>query len=78
MSWIPLATGIVVLGIYGSGDAQTDVLAHITGFAAGWLIGRTITIFRRNSRSEAGINEVTRAILACMVPLLAWLWALWT
>jgi membrane associated rhomboid family serine protease len=78
VSWIPLATGVVVLGIYGSGDAQTDVLAHITGFAAGWLIGRTITIFRRNSRSEAGINEVTRAILACMVPLLAWLWALWT
>jgi membrane associated rhomboid family serine protease len=78
VSWIPLATGIVVLGIYGSGDAQTDVLAHITGFFAGWLIGRTITIFRRNSGSGAGINEVTRTILACMVPLLAWLWALWT
>ncbi|RKX35778.1 MAG: hypothetical protein DRP71_02570 [Verrucomicrobia bacterium] len=78
MSWVPLATGIVVLGIYGSGDAQTDVLAHLTGFATGWLTGRTITLFRRNSGTGPGINEATRAILACMIPLLAWLWALWS
>ena len=78
MSWVPLATGIAVLGIYGSGDAQTDVLAHLTGFVAGWLIGRTITLFRRTAGGAPGINEATRAILACMVPLLAWLWALWT
>jgi rhomboid protease GluP len=78
MSWVPLATGIVVLGIYGSGGAQTDVLAHVTGFAAGWLIGRTITRFRRTSGNGPGINEATRSILTCMIPLLAWLWALWT
>lgn len=77
-SWVPLATGIVVLGIFGSGGPQTDVLAHITGFVAGWLIGRAITLFRRNSGTGPGINEVTRAILACMIPLLAWLWALWS
>jgi rhomboid protease GluP len=78
MSWIPLATGIVVLGIYGSGDNQTDVLAHLAGFVAGWMIGRVITLFGQNSASRSDINEATRAILACMIPLLAWLWALWT
>ena len=78
MGWVPLATGIVVLGIYGSGGAQTDVLAHLTGFSAGWLIGRTITLFRRTSAAGPGINEATRSILTCMIPLLAWLWALWT
>jgi rhomboid protease GluP len=77
MRWVPLATGIVVLGIYGSGGAQTDVIAHVTGFAAGWLIGRAITLFRRKSGSGPGINEATRSMLTCMIPLLAWLWALW-
>ena len=77
-SWVPLATGIVVLGIFGSGDIQTDVLAHLTGFVAGWLIGRAIPLFRRLSTAGPGLNETTRTILACMIPMLAWLWALWT
>jgi membrane associated rhomboid family serine protease len=78
MRWVPLATGIAVLGIYGSGGAQTDVIAHATGFAAGWLIGRAITLFRPASGPGPAINDATRSILTCMVPLLAWLWALWS
>jgi len=77
MSWIPLATGMVILGIYGSGDIQTDVLAHLTGFAAGWLTGRAIPLPGKTSGAKTTTNEVSRTILACMIPLLAWLWALW-
>ncbi|HVS52131.1 MAG TPA: rhomboid family intramembrane serine protease [Opitutaceae bacterium] len=36
---IPLAAGLAVLGLYGAGGMQVDVLAHATGFAAGLLLG---------------------------------------
>lgn len=37
--FIPLATGLVVLGLYGAGEARVDVPAHLTGFAAGLVVG---------------------------------------
>jgi rhomboid protease GluP len=37
--FIPLATGLVVLGLYGAGGARVDVPAHLTGFAAGLVLG---------------------------------------
>lgn len=37
--FVPLAAGLTVLGLYGAGDGRhVDVLAHLTGFAAG-LVG---------------------------------------
>ncbi len=32
---IPAAAGFAVLGLYGAGDANTDVLAHVAGFLCG-------------------------------------------
>jgi membrane associated rhomboid family serine protease len=37
--FVPLAAGLTVLGLYGAGGVRIDVLAHITGFAAGLLLG---------------------------------------
>ena len=34
----PLASGLVVLGLYGAGEVHVDVLAHATGFASGVLL----------------------------------------
>lgn len=34
----PLASGAVVLGLYGAGEFHVDVLAHATGFTAGLLL----------------------------------------
>lgn len=36
---IPLLSGLVVLGLFGAGEARVDVLAHATGFLAGLLLG---------------------------------------
>lgn len=36
---LPLASGLVVLGLFGAGGMQVDVLAHATGFAAGLILG---------------------------------------
>lgn len=37
--FVPLAAGITVLGLYGAGGVEIDVLAHTTGFAAGLGLG---------------------------------------
>jgi rhomboid protease GluP len=38
-SWAPLVAGIALLGITGAGGENTDVFAHLSGFAAGALLG---------------------------------------
>lgn len=73
--WLPLATGIVVLGLYGAGEARTDVLAHVCGFIAGWGIGRMRVLLNRRVPPKA-VHESTRLFLVCLCPVLAWLWAL--
>jgi rhomboid protease GluP len=37
--WSPLIAGVMLLGLIGSGGENTDVLAHLTGFACGALLG---------------------------------------
>jgi membrane associated rhomboid family serine protease len=37
--FVPLASGLAVLGLYGAGGVEIDVLAHATGFAAGLALG---------------------------------------
>ncbi len=36
---VPLAAGLAVLGLFGAGGVNIDVLAHATGFAAGLIMG---------------------------------------
>jgi membrane associated rhomboid family serine protease len=36
---LPLLAGGSLLALYGSGGLQTDVVAHVTGFSAGLLLG---------------------------------------
>jgi membrane associated rhomboid family serine protease len=37
--FVPLASGLVLLGLYGAGDWQVDVVAHAAGFGAGLAAG---------------------------------------
>jgi rhomboid protease GluP len=39
--WAPLITGIMLLALLGSGGENTDVLAHLTGFFCGAVLGAT-------------------------------------
>jgi rhomboid protease GluP len=36
---VPLAAGIIVLGLFGAGGVNIDVLAHATGFGSGLVTG---------------------------------------
>lgn len=36
---VPFAAGVAVLGLFGAGGVQIDVLAHATGFTAGLALG---------------------------------------
>jgi membrane associated rhomboid family serine protease len=45
--FLPFATGLTVLALYGSGGPEVDVLAHITGFGAGVLLGLIATAAKR-------------------------------
>jgi membrane associated rhomboid family serine protease len=37
--FVPLAAGVALLGLFGTGGIRTDVMAHVTGFAAGLVFG---------------------------------------
>jgi rhomboid protease GluP len=37
--FVPVATGLIVLALYGAGGQQVDVIAHATGFCAGLVLG---------------------------------------
>ena len=37
--FVPIAAGLTVLALYGAGGAPVDVLAHLTGFVAGAVLG---------------------------------------
>ncbi len=37
--WSPLVAGVLLLALIGVGGERTDVLAHLTGFIAGTMIG---------------------------------------
>lgn len=38
--WSPLIGGVLLFAFTGLGDERTDVVAHVTGFLAGLLVGR--------------------------------------
>jgi hypothetical protein len=45
--WTPVVGAIVLLAWLGTGDERTDIVAHLTGFLAGFalgaLLGRVVT-----------------------------------
>ncbi len=41
--FVPSAAGLTVLALYGAGGPLVDVLAHVTGFGAGLLLGLIAT-----------------------------------
>jgi len=74
-SWAPLIAGIALLGITGAGGENTDVFAHLSGFAAGALLGvahghvRTPFLDRRLGQFIAGALTVATVIAAWALAL---------
>ena len=54
---IPMAGGFALLGFYGFGTGNTDVMAHVLGYAVGMPLG-FVAGWIRIMRGEAGRAEV--------------------
>ncbi|MEK7952180.1 rhomboid family intramembrane serine protease [Luteolibacter soli] len=54
---VPLLTGLIVLGWYGSGGdgpdaARTDVAGHVAGWTGGFLLGAAVQKFERTKSTD--------------------------
>lgn len=70
----PIVGGIALLAYTGTGNANTDVGAHLSGFVCGFLAGVVMTTIYRYVPNE----NVQRAsgLLAMAIVIIAWLFAL--
>lgn len=73
--WGPLAAGVMLLAYLGVGGERTDVLAHVTGFAAGILGGLGLAALRGRVPTGPGA-QLAYAVAAVAILVLAWLTAL--
>lgn len=73
--WSPLIGGVLLLAFTGVGGERTDVLAHVTGFVAGLLIGWAGSrlpdrwLASRWVQSAAGVAAITLIAVAWIVGL---------
>jgi rhomboid protease GluP len=73
--WAPIVGGLWVLAWLGTGDAQTDVVAHLTGFVAGFLLGSVIGRISPTAERD-GFLQGLAGLLAMAVVVGAWFLAL--
>jgi rhomboid protease GluP len=71
--WAPLIAAVALLAFTGSGGERTDVLAHLTGFAAGALIG-LLHALPSTRRVFVAIPQIGSGIIACAIVIGAWVW----
>lgn len=70
----PIVGGLALLAYTGTGDANTDVGAHLSGFVCGFLAGILLTTIYRYVPNE--IVQRVSGILAVSIVAIAWLFAL--
>jgi membrane associated rhomboid family serine protease len=70
----PIVGGIALLAYTGTGDANTDVGAHLSGFVCGFLAGMLLTRLYRFVPND-NVQRVS-GILAIAIVVIAWLFAL--
>ncbi len=69
--WAPIVAGLFLLAFTGSGGENTDVLAHVTGFAAGATAGAVHATWR----VRRGIVSQALSAVACLAVIAA-AWAM--
>lgn len=69
--WSPLVGGILLLAMIGLGGERTDVGAHVTGFAGGFLAGWLTSWFGKAWRENRQVQLLAGLVAAAFV-LLAW------
>jgi len=73
--WVPLAGGVALLAFLGMSGEQTDILAHVAGFAAGCLFGLAFGALEAR-RLLAPWHRHALGIAAALLFCLAWTLAL--
>ncbi|MBS0580056.1 MAG: rhomboid family intramembrane serine protease [Proteobacteria bacterium] len=75
--WGPLVAGVILLGWTGSGEegGQTDLVAHVAGFAVGAILGATLALPAVRARMARVPQWLSGAVALASV-LLAWCCAL--
>ena len=69
--WVPMACGLALLGVLGSGGVDVDIMAHLFGFFCGILLGALYGLLVRNP--PANIFQWLSA--AGMAVIVFFLWA---
>ena len=67
----PLVSGLVLLAYLGTGDARTDIVAHLTGFAWGMAGGLAAGFWPAITRL-AESRQLRLGVVACAAVVLAW------
>lgn len=71
----PLIAGVMLLGFLGAGGERTDVVAHVTGFMSGCLLGALLGKTPERYFESRALQFAAGA-LALIAVVLAWLLAL--
>ncbi len=70
----PIVGGIALLAYTGTGDANTDIGAHLAGFVCGFLAGVILTLASRFLAQRT--LQLTSGIVAILIIVYAWIVAL--
>ncbi|MGI9330954.1 MAG: rhomboid family intramembrane serine protease [Gammaproteobacteria bacterium] len=63
--WAPIIGGLWVLTWLGTGDENTDIVAHLTGFLAGLLLGSLMGKIPKPSKHESVVQAAAGLLAVC-------------
>jgi len=69
--FVPLACGLALLGLLGSGGINVDIMAHLFGFVFGILIGGVYGLFVKNIPGK--LFQWLCAL--CLLGIVGWAWS---
>lgn len=68
----PLIAGVILLGFLGAGGERTDVVAHVTGFASGCLLGVALGKIPERRFDSRGLQLATGAFTIATIAVAWW------
>jgi len=69
-AWMPLACGLALLGLLGSGEVEIDIMAHLFGFFFGTLIGTFYIVLIK--KTPGTFFQWVSATIMLMIIFIAW------
>jgi membrane associated rhomboid family serine protease len=73
LRYAPLAAGLGLVAMLGSGGENTDLTAHLFGFVAGAPLGLGCAWLVRKNLAPTGFRDAALAVAAWMIPVAGWL-----